>query len=180
MPRRYRAGDLGIGGRYWCGSTPHSWSRHASRSARNRPSRGGSSRSPSHMPFCRTAHHELGVVAQGRETGARCDQIAGDGGGMLIARHAKAIDQKSVQCLVIRQPASFNLVADDRSEHVEAAVDVAVHRAGEGGDDRALGRCERVARPDRRHCSRSRASRAHRRATRERGGPSAYAAGDRA
>jgi ATP dependent DNA ligase domain len=29
---------------------------------------------------------------------------------------------------------------------VEAAVDVAVHRAGDGGDDRALCRCERVAR----------------------------------
>src|SRR6516225_7283765 len=91
-------------------------------------------------------HTELGVVAQRRETGARGDQIAGDVGGMLVACHAEAIDQQTVQCLVIRQPASANLVADDRSEYVEAAVDVAVHRTGDGGHDRALCRFERVAR----------------------------------
>jgi hypothetical protein len=82
---------------------------------------------------------------QDREAGARCDQIAADVGGMLVACHADAIDQQTVQGLVIRQPAPFDPVADDRAEHVEAAVDVPVYRAGHGGDDRALCRFERVA-----------------------------------
>ncbi len=64
---------------------------------------------------------------------------------MLVARHAEAIDEQTVQCFVIRQPAPFDLVAQDRAEHVEAAVDVPVYRAGDGGDDRALRRVERIA-----------------------------------
>src|SRR6516162_1217967 len=38
-------------------------------------------------------HTELRVVAQGSEAGARCDQIAGDVGGMLVGCHAEAIGE---------------------------------------------------------------------------------------
>src|SRR6516162_7090410 len=144
-PTRYRAGDRGIGGRHWYGSTPRSWSRYASRSVRSRPNAAAGA---AHRPTCRSAGtaHRASRVAQGREAGARCDQIAGDVGGMRVARHAQAIDQQTVQSLMIRQPALFDLIAQDRTENVEAAVDVPVHRAWDGGDDRPLCRFEGVAR----------------------------------
>ena len=90
-------------------------------------------------------HAELGVVPQRRVAGAGGDQVARHIGGVLVAAHAQPIHQQPVGGLVIRQAAPLDLVADDRAQHVHAAVDVAEHRARHGGDDRALRRLERIA-----------------------------------
>ena len=41
---------------------------------------------------------------------------------MLISRHAEAIDQETVPMFHNTQSAPFDLVANDRAKHVEAAV----------------------------------------------------------
>ncbi len=59
---------------------------------------------------------------------------------MLVAAHAQPVDQQAIGGLVVGQSAPLDLVADDGTQHVDAAVDVAIDAAGERGDDGALRR----------------------------------------
>ncbi len=89
-------------------------------------------------------HAELGVVAQRGEAGAGGDEVAHAVGRVLIRAHAEAVGEKPVQRRVIGQAAALDAIADDRTQHVDAAVDVAVHRPRHGGDDGALRGVERI------------------------------------